>query len=176
MADRPAQQLGQLLKEFVAVLMKQSTGDMLRVMRREELSMPQVVTLFYLRHARTASISAVREHLNLSLAATSHLVDRLVVGGFVSRTENTADRRHKQLTLTDTGLALIDELDQVRTALVARRLNDMPPEVLHATIEALRNAITYLDASGAQAEDQPAEESHAPTPGSIQGLPITRNV
>src|SRR5215210_7701686 len=81
------QELSHVLKQFAAEIMKSSMCDMLQLMRREELSMPQLVTLMYLGRLHAASITHISEHLNLSLGATSHLVERLVAGGFVSRTE-----------------------------------------------------------------------------------------
>ena len=109
--------------------------------------MPQLVTLWFLRRAGTATISDIREHLNLSLAATSHLVDRLVVSGFVTRNEASADRRHKDVVLTAVGQALLDEIEQARVAELAQHLATMPPEQLSTTIGALADIQAFLQST-----------------------------
>src|SRR3712207_8130382 len=55
---------------------KHSAMDILQVLRKRDLSMPQVVALMYLQRHGAGSISCISAHLNLSLAATSQLVDR----------------------------------------------------------------------------------------------------
>jgi DNA-binding MarR family transcriptional regulator len=153
--NQPRQQLAQLLRDFVSTVMRRSACDTMKIIRRAELSMPQLVTLWFLRRSGTATISDIREHLNLSLAATSHLVDRLVVGGFVSRNEGSIDRRHKEVMLTDAGLALLDEIEQARVAELAQHLGAMPQAQLHTTIDALAEVLHFLQSSEALLEQAP---------------------
>ena len=115
------------------------------IMRREELSMPQVVTLFFLHRRQSASISDIRSHLNLSLAATSQLTDRLVMAGLVSRTEDALDRRQKQVTPTPKGTALVGELEQARLSRLVHRLGEMSGAELESTIATFTNILRYLD-------------------------------
>jgi DNA-binding MarR family transcriptional regulator len=149
------EQLAQLLRDVIATVMRQSACDTMRIMRRAELSMTQLVALWYLRRAGTATISDIREHLNLSLAATSHLVDRLVGSGFVSRTEGSIDRRHKEVILTQGGLALLDEIEQARVAELAQRLATMPSTQLTTTIATLANILAFVESTEAQPQQQP---------------------
>jgi len=141
------EQLAHFLRDFVSTLMRHSACDTMRIMRRAELSMPQLVALWFVRRAGTATISDIREHLNLSLPATSHLVDRLVVGGFVTRNEATIDRRHKDVMLTDAGRALLDEIEQARVAELAQHLATMPPEQLSTTVGALADVLAFLQST-----------------------------
>lgn len=131
------QQVAALLVEILRVLRKHTLCDTLRVMRREELSLTQMSTLWHLRYTGPASISDIRDHLNISLAATSHLVDRLVGHGLVARTEDPSDRRHKQVTLTEAGRALVIEIEQARDAELTSRLLALPPSLLTSLIEPL---------------------------------------
>ncbi len=75
--------------------MQQGPGTLFHMLHKSDLSMPQLVTLLFVRRGGVASISSISQHLNLSLGATSHLVDRLVVAGFVERAEDQNDRRQK---------------------------------------------------------------------------------
>src|SRR5688572_25187993 len=90
--DADVQQLAQVLKEFAAEVMRHSTRDMGCLIRSKDLSLPQVATLMRLHRRNIASISEISEYLNLSLAATSQLVERLVAAGYVTRTEDPNDR------------------------------------------------------------------------------------
>lgn len=135
--EEQPQQVAGLLVEILRVLRKHTLCDTLRVMRREELSLTQMSTLWHLRHTGAASISDIRDHLNISLAATSHLVDRLVGHGLVERTEDRSDRRHKQVTLTAAGRTLVVEIEQARDAELTNRLLVLPPSLLASLIEPL---------------------------------------
>ncbi len=72
------------------------------------LSMPQFGILMHLHYRANCGISHLGEHMDISAAAASQLVDRLVHSGLVERTEDPNDRRAKQLTLTPTGRARIE--------------------------------------------------------------------
>jgi|GEM_PF-666655 len=136
--------LRHVLKDFAYELMKHSTGDILNVMREAELSMPQLVTLMFLSRCRTASISHISDHLNLSLGATSHLVDRLFVGGFVERTEGRNDRRQKLVTLTDAGTAFVERAKQARVEELARRLGQLPAPLVQNLIDVMAEVIGHV--------------------------------
>lgn len=148
------QQLAHLLRDFVAMVMRRSVRDTMCILRRVELSMPQLVTLWFLRRCGTATISDISEHLNLSLAATSHLVDRLVGNGIVSRSEGVLDRRHKEVMLTDTGSALLDEIELARVGELAQHLSKMPQPQLGVTIDALAEVLAFLHSTEARAEQE----------------------
>lgn len=137
-------ELSAVLTEFAAELMKYSACSMHQLMQREGISMPRLVTLMYLHRERSATLSAVSEHLNLSLGATSHLVDQLVTHTFVSRVEDPIDRRHKQLALTDAGAAFVEELKRERAAEITRRLQALPPDVEQDALRVMRELTDYL--------------------------------
>jgi DNA-binding MarR family transcriptional regulator len=153
--NNPTHELAQLLGDFIGTIMRRSACETMKIIRREELSMTQLVTLWFLRRSGTATISDIREHLNLSLAATSHLVDRLVVGGFVSRNEGVVDRRHKEVMLTDAGFTLLAEIEQARVAELAQHLGSMPQTQLQTTVDALAEVLHVLQSSEAQLEHAP---------------------
>lgn len=135
-----------ILRQFWAELIKNSPGAMLKLMRRADLSLPQLVALLFV-HKRTAvSISEIGEHLNLSLGATSHLVDRLFVNGFVERVEAQLDRRQKQVTLTAAGTAFVEEAQHARVEEMARALATLPAPLLERLLTDLGDAIAHLSA------------------------------
>lgn len=139
-ADQPEaevdmQQLKAVVGRFAAELMNRSMGDVLQIMRRADLSLPRLVTLTYLSRQNGASISEIGDYLNLSLGATSHLIDQLVEHGYVTRFESLIDRRHKQVEITAKGRELVDEMRQARADEAARLLGELPAPLL-ATLSA----------------------------------------
>ena len=73
------------------------------------LSMPQFGILMQLHYRGTCGISQLSERFDITNAATSQLVDKLVQSGLVQREEDPHDRRAKLLNLTEKGKALIHQ-------------------------------------------------------------------
>ena len=71
--------------------------------RQVELTVPQFRALVFLTHAEDASLSAMAEHLGLSLPAASRMVELLVKRGLMERRAQPNDRRRVSLSLTRRG-------------------------------------------------------------------------
>ena len=69
--------------------------------------MPQFSILMQLHHKGACGMSEISERFEVTPAAASQLVDKVVQGGFVKREEDPKDRRAKLLNLTDKGRQLI---------------------------------------------------------------------
>ena len=121
-------QLSGLLSTFMTEILRCDTADMLRLLKREDLSMPRIAALNVVEQQGAASISEICADLNLSLGNTSILIDKLVCHGFVTRIEDVSDRRHKLVRLTEKGQALIQELRATRVNSVVQRMLLLPPE------------------------------------------------
>ena len=73
-------------------------------------SVVQFRTLNFLGHGENRSLSAVAEHLGLSLPAVSRLVTGLVKKGLVERQTISTNRRQVALTLTQEGRAAVEKI------------------------------------------------------------------
>lgn len=148
MSDRsdstPASTAALLLRELFRLIMEQSAGALLRVMAEAGLSMPQLVSLHLLRGCGPHTISALAEKLDLSLAATSHLVERLVQLGFVVRSEDRHDRRQKQVAITPAGLALLERLLEARLAKAGQAAAALSPELQSQLVAVLGQLLEQL--------------------------------
>ena len=71
--------------------------------------MPQFSILMQLHHNGACGMSEISEKFDVTPAAASQLVDKLVQGGFIVREEDPKDRRAKTLNLTDKGHELIQQ-------------------------------------------------------------------
>lgn len=99
------------------------------------LSVAHVRALMYVRRHPGVGLSAVAEHLGLSRAGASMLVDRLVRGGLLDRADDPRERRRIQLSLTGAGaeevgrahLAVRDWLAREIGAMASGAIDDLDP-------------------------------------------------
>lgn len=127
--ETSTEQTTELLRELYSMILRRSAGEMMKVMCEAGLSMPQMVTLHMLRNCGSYTISALADKLSLSLAATSHLVDRMVQQQLVARREDALDRRQKQVAIAPGGLALLDRLLEARMRDSGALITALPPEL-----------------------------------------------
>ena len=73
------------------------------------LSMPQFSILMQLHHKGPCGLSEVSDRFDITAAAASQLVDKLVHAGYLERAEDPSDRRAKLLTLSAKGEELIGQ-------------------------------------------------------------------
>lgn len=142
--DETTEHASRLLKELMSLTLYRSAGETLSIMAESGLSMPQIVVLHMLHQGCQNSISGIADRISLSLAATSHLVDRLVQQGLVVRTEDTTDRRQKRVEITAAGLAIRDRMVQARTRDIAQALAGLPPELSEQLEQVLEQVLQRL--------------------------------
>jgi len=130
--------------ELMSLLHRDIAGETLAIMHESGLTMPQVVALHILRHAGASPISRLGELLHLSTSATSHLVDRLVERNLVERSEDPADRRQKRVVLAAEGSALLDRLNDSRTAEYTVALHRLDPALRQSLLALVEEMISQL--------------------------------
>lgn len=105
---RPAQ-FNQAIRAWMDVFMSRSMRGWGLFAKSTGLSMPQFSILMQLHHKGACGVSNISERFDISNAAASQLVEKLVQGGFIKREEDPHDRRAKLLNLTDKGRKLIEQ-------------------------------------------------------------------
>ncbi len=111
MPDSRSSQVTSVVEAFELIsrfLRGQTVGDWVEL----DLTMAQLKTLFTLEYGGAATIGQTAERLGISLPTASHLIDRLVNGGFVDRTEDPGDRRRTLAAVTTKGSDLTRRLRQ----------------------------------------------------------------
>ncbi|HEX8035194.1 MAG TPA: MarR family transcriptional regulator [Ktedonobacterales bacterium] len=124
------------LLEVVPLIMR----EIRRLMRQrgsEELSVPHFRTLGYVQRHPGCSLSEVAEHLGLSVAATSRLVDTLVADGFLERRPSPIDRRYIQLHLSARGEQIRAEAHAHTLQGIAARLEGLSDDERQQIVLAL---------------------------------------
>src|SRR5829696_9442802 len=92
--------ISQSLREWMDVFMHRSMRGWNQFAKSTGLSMPQFSILMQLHHKGSCGMSQISERFDVSAAAASQLVDKLVQAGYIERTEDPNDRRAKLLDLS----------------------------------------------------------------------------
>lgn len=103
----------------------QTVGD---YTRRHGLSFSQIRTLFMVNHHRMDGLNHLGHKLGITNAAASQMLDRLVQGGYVSRSENSEDRRAISIDLTEKGRAVVQEAMEQRSRWILMLADNMTSE------------------------------------------------
>jgi DNA-binding MarR family transcriptional regulator len=96
-------------------LMRGSSQQMFALLGELDLGMTQMKTLLMLDDCiEEGSVKDLSERLGLSLPATSRTIDGLLRRGFLSRHEDTVDRRVKRVRLTAEGKDVVRQINVAR--------------------------------------------------------------
>lgn len=110
-------QLTDELADFLRLAIRPGQDEALRLAAELDVSMSQLRALFLLdAHDTEFAVHELAERIGLSMGATSRALDHLVRAGFVSRTENDADRRVKRMAITAKGKRAMAGLASARRA------------------------------------------------------------
>ncbi len=96
-------------QEWIGLFMHRSMQGTIQYARENGFSMSMIGTLFHLNHRGHAGVSDLGQHLGVSSAAASQMLDRLVEEGVIERTEDPDDRRMKKISLTEKGCRIYKE-------------------------------------------------------------------
>jgi DNA-binding MarR family transcriptional regulator len=121
--DRVARQL----IETVPLVMQFMRRQMRRA-SKQELSIPQLRTLYFVSIHDRPSLSCAADFIGLSLPAMSRLVDALVRKGFITRTACEDDRRHVRLGISAAGRAALDVAWKGTHARLSKEVDSMSSE------------------------------------------------
>jgi len=109
----------------------------MRSHRAPGLSIPQFRTLMYIHRHRDSSLTGVSEHLGLTPAATSTLVDGLARRALLVRGPSREDRRKIALALTPDGRKAMEASLQETHKRLASVLGALAPSELSTVGQAM---------------------------------------
>jgi DNA-binding MarR family transcriptional regulator len=104
----------QIIRGWMDIFMHRSMHNWSHFAKSTGLSMPQFSILMQLHHKGACGVSNISERFDITNAAASQLVDKLVQSGYLERAEDPSDRRAKVLNLTAAGQTLVMEGIQER--------------------------------------------------------------
>jgi DNA-binding MarR family transcriptional regulator len=150
----------QIIRQFMDIGMQRALHERLHFAKSLGLSMPQLSVLFQLHFRGVCGMSEVSEQFEITPAAASQLVDKLVQNGLIRREEDPRDRRAKCLNLTDKGKELLQRNFDERYRWVDELAEKLTPEERAKVTEALE--IMTRAAQGLETEPMqfPAQHPH----------------
>lgn len=130
-------QLIQTIRQFMDFAMHHTMRERAHFARATGLSMPQFGILMQLHYRQNCGISDLSERFDITNAAASQLVDKLVQSGLIQREEDPNDRRAKLLNLTEKGKKLIQQGIEERYRWVDQVAAKLTPEERTKLAEAM---------------------------------------
>lgn len=127
----------QSIRTWMDAFMQRSMGNWWRFAKSTGLSMPQFSLMTQLYHRGACGMSGISEQFDVTPAAASQMVDKLVQSGYIVREEDPNDRRAKTLNLTPKGRQLIDAGNEERYRWVADLAGKLNAEERAQIVEAL---------------------------------------
>lgn len=129
--------LNSSIERFTRMMFSRVIERLAVVLSEEELSFSQVATLHIVDLEKSISIQDLSLRLNLSLSATSRLVDDLVKTDFIERSEDQKDRRSKNLKLTPHGQSFLDLISVERVKIIKKTAEMLPKAISEKLLNAL---------------------------------------
>ena len=160
--SKESKELRTIVRIWAEAFMMRSMRDMGRYVKTTGLSMPQFSLLMRLYYKGGCEVHDIGRHFDVSSAAASQLVDRLVHAGLVERTEIPSDRRARQIELSQKGRALIDTGVQERYRWVDDVVAALPAKERAALLASLPHLVEAEKAL-------PGREGPGATHGAAQG-------
>src|SRR5215208_3618699 len=99
----------QAIRSWMDVFMHRSMHGWGLFAKSTGLSMPQFSILMQLHHSGNCAIGDISDRFDITNAAASQLVDKLVNSRLIQREEDPHDRRAKRLNLTEKGRGLVQQ-------------------------------------------------------------------
>ena len=135
------------LKEWIEISMHRSMRNFIQYARKNGLSMSHLGALFHLHRMGRCGVTELGEHLDVTSAAASQMLDRLVQQHLILRTEDPEDRRVKQIVLTEEGNRILEEGIRARQRWLedlANTLSEDERETIMTSLKTLIDKMGYL--------------------------------
>jgi DNA-binding MarR family transcriptional regulator len=136
------------LQKWLKVSMGHSIRTSIRYARESGLSMSQLGALFHIHHKGSSGVTDLGEHLGVTSAAASQMLERLVQQELILRLVDPSDRRAKQLILTDKGFQVLQNGIYARQDWLydlAEILSDSEKETIVAALNVLIDRANHLE-------------------------------
>ena len=132
------------IRQGIDQVAHRSFHEHIRFVKASGLSMPQFNILMQLHYQRACGVSDISARMDISSAAASQLVEKLVQAGLLERAEDPNDRRVKQLRLTSNGRDLVEAALAARYRWVDELIENLEPAEREKMAEAMQIIIAKL--------------------------------
>jgi len=116
-------------ERFTRVLFSKVIERLAVVVSKEQLSFSQMAALHIIDREKTINIQDIASKLNLSISATSRLIDDIVKKDLIERKEDQDNRRAKNLSLTISGKKFMDKLSLERIKIFEEAIGNLANKI-----------------------------------------------
>ena len=148
-------QFSQAIRSWMDVFMHRSMRGWGLFAKSTGLSMPQFSVMMQLHHRGNCAVGDISERFDITNAAASQLVDKLVQSGFIKREEDPQDRRAKMLNLTDKGKDLIQRGIEERY----RWVDQLSSKLTVEERDQVTDALNIMTRAAQELEAEPVQEA-----------------
>jgi len=145
-------EFSQIIRQFMDIAMHRALHERLHFAKSLGLSMPQFSILIQLHFRGACGMSQVSERFEITPAAASQLVDKLVQSGLIRREEDPHDRRAKFLNLTEKGKELLQRNFEERY----RWLDQLAEKLTAEERTKVTEALELMTKAATELESEPA--------------------
>ncbi|MGD2157539.1 MAG: MarR family transcriptional regulator [Anaerolineales bacterium] len=135
------------LQEWIEVSMRSSMRNFIRYARKSGFSMSHFGAMFHIHRMGSCGVTDLGDHLGVTSAAASQMLERLVQQELILREEDPNDRRVKRIILTDKGNKILEEGIRARQGWLndlAHSLSDGEKETIMASLNILIDKVNQL--------------------------------
>ena len=131
------------MENWVNIYLFRSLSKYFDYLKTTGISMQQAYALTYIHYNSPSKITEICEHMMVSPAAASQMVDRLEKQDLVERTAKPGDRRVRNVMLTKQGESF------VKQSIAARQnwVREIPPDLSEELLDQISAALQLLAAS-----------------------------
>ena len=148
-------ELIQSIRHFMDIAMHHSMRERSHFAKATGLSMPQFGILMQLHYRGNGGVSDISDRFDITTAAASQLVDKLVQSGLIQREEDPTDRRAKLLNLSDKGRELIHQGIEERY----RWVNQLAEKLTAEERAKVTEALNIMTRAAQELEAQPVQQN-----------------
>ena len=129
-----------IMEEWASVYLGRSLAAYFAFLRSTNISMQQAYVLTYLHYNAPSKISEICEHMMVSAAAVSQMVDRLERQNLVTRVSDSDDRRVRNVVLAEPGQRFVLQSIEARQSWI----QEVPAELSNEQLEQISSALQLL--------------------------------
>lgn len=135
----------QIVRQWLDAFVQRSMRASAHFVKASGFSMPQFFLLMQVHHRQHCNISELSEHLEITNAGVSQLVDKLVQAGLLERAEDPHDRRAKTIALSPKGKQFIEQGIEERYRWLERLEANLTVAEKEKVIEALKVMLRAME-------------------------------
>ena len=129
-----------VMESWASIYLFNSLTEFFNYLKLSDLSMLQAYALTFIFYKGSSKISDLCEHMMVSPAAASQMVDRLERQNLVERTAEPGDRRVRNVVLSDQGENFVKQSIEARQSWV----KEIPAKLSEEQLDQISTALQLL--------------------------------